>query len=67
MPQPTPARTPRCRDCGGFAVVAIDTGAREADGSRVTLSLVCRTCQGTGTTVLRGLLHDAASAAFFRR
>lgn len=39
-----------CRDCDGFATAAITTGARHADGSRVTLTVDCPTCQGTGTT-----------------
>ncbi|MFD3577700.1 hypothetical protein [Streptomyces sp. NPDC058644] len=46
MPQPTSNR-PVCRDCDGFATVAVTTGARHADGSRVTLRFDCRTCTGT--------------------
>ncbi|WP_328845632.1 hypothetical protein [Streptomyces sp. NBC_00258] len=39
-----------CRDCKGFAIAAVTTGARDHDGSRATLRVVCRTCKGTGTT-----------------
>ncbi|QPP07571.1 hypothetical protein G4Z16_15550 [Streptomyces bathyalis] len=52
MAQPTPARTRRCPDCDGFAVVAIDTGIRHADGSRATLRVTCQPCKGTGTVPL---------------
>ncbi|MEU6423467.1 hypothetical protein [Streptomyces spiralis] len=55
MPQSNP-NMPICRDCDGFATVAIDTGARHLDGTRVTLRVDCPTCKGTGqmtrTTVL---------------
>ncbi|MFB7326195.1 hypothetical protein [Streptomyces sp. NPDC056190] len=47
MPQHAPtARI--CRDCDGFASVAITTGTRHRDGSRVTVRVTCPTCQGTG-------------------
>lgn len=49
MAQPTPARR-ICRDCDGFATVAITTGTRNRDGSRATLSVDCRTCKGHGHT-----------------
>ncbi|MGW3407953.1 hypothetical protein [Streptomyces sp. NPDC000888] len=49
MPQHVP-NTPVCRDCDGFPVVAITTGTRDRDGSRTTLRVTCRTCQGTGHT-----------------
>ncbi|MCX4236669.1 hypothetical protein [Streptomyces ortus] len=39
---------PICRDCGGFPVVSITTGARHRDGSRVLLRAVCRACNGIG-------------------
>ncbi|MFC8063120.1 hypothetical protein [Streptomyces sp. NPDC057293] len=39
-----------CRDCDGFATVAITTGARHRDGSRATLRITCPACQGTGHT-----------------
>ncbi|KOT96458.1 hypothetical protein ADK87_23130 [Streptomyces sp. NRRL F-4711] len=39
-----------CRDCDGFPMVAITTGTRHTDGTRVTLRITCPTCQGTGTT-----------------
>ncbi|MEU0647066.1 hypothetical protein [Streptomyces umbrinus] len=42
------SNTPDCPFCGGFPVVAIATGARHRDGSRVLLRVVCRGCQGTG-------------------
>ncbi|PGH49136.1 hypothetical protein, partial [Streptomyces sp. Ru87] len=61
------ARTRRCRDCDGFPFVAIDTGRLHPDGTRVTLRVVCRACQGTGTVPLRPLLHAAATAVFPRR
>ncbi|MFF0795005.1 hypothetical protein [Streptomyces spiralis] len=47
MPQSNP-NMPICRDCDGFASVAIDTGARHLDGARVTLRVNCPTCKGTG-------------------
>lgn len=37
-----------CRDCDGFASVAITTGTRLPDGTRTTLTVVCQTCKGTG-------------------
>ncbi|AWE51439.1 hypothetical protein [Streptomyces nigra] len=40
-----------CRDCDGFATVAITTGTRHDDGSRVTLRITCTGCNGTGHTV----------------
>ncbi|MGW7272217.1 hypothetical protein ACWGH5_17020 [Streptomyces sp. NPDC054864] len=49
MTQPAPARR-ICRDCDGFATVAITTGTRNTDGSRVTLSADCPTCKGHGHT-----------------
>ncbi|MEV8433108.1 hypothetical protein [Streptomyces chartreusis] len=41
---------PLCRNCDGFPVVAITTGDRHNDGSRVLLRVVCLACQGTGHT-----------------
>ena len=41
---------PVCRNCNGFPVVAITTGDRHADGSRVLLRVVCHACRGTGRT-----------------
>ncbi|MFI6566879.1 hypothetical protein [Streptomyces sp. NPDC050534] len=49
MPQHAP-NTPVCRDCDGFPAVAITTGTRHDDGTRVTLRVTCSTCQGTGHT-----------------
>ncbi|UNS99245.1 hypothetical protein MMF93_24390 [Streptomyces tubbatahanensis] len=48
MTQPTPAHTRRCRDCDGFPVVHIDTGTQHPDGTRLTIPVVCRACDGTG-------------------
>ncbi|MGW9592443.1 hypothetical protein ACWHLZ_19245 [Streptomyces chartreusis] len=39
---------PLCRNCDGFPVVAITTGDRHRDGSRVLLRVVCSACHGTG-------------------
>ncbi|MEU6028438.1 hypothetical protein ABZ825_15625 [Streptomyces tauricus] len=47
MPAST-SNPPVCRDCGGFPVVSITTGARHRDGTRVLLRVVCRACNGTG-------------------
>ncbi|EPD56075.1 hypothetical protein [Streptomyces sp. HGB0020] len=49
MPQHAPTM-PLCRECDGFPVVAITTGTRHDDGTRVTLRVACRACQGTGHT-----------------
>lgn len=40
-----------CRDCDGFATVAITAGTRHPDGTRATLRVTCSTCKGTGHTV----------------
>ncbi|MEW2571368.1 hypothetical protein [Streptomyces sp. NPDC047070] len=58
MPQHV-TNTPACRNCGGFPVVSITTGARHRDGSRVLLRIVCRACNGTG--------HRAPTAALSAR
>ncbi|MER6230201.1 hypothetical protein ACIQ64_02075 [Streptomyces sp. NPDC094473] len=50
MAQHTPAPTRICPDCDGFPAVAIDTGTLHDDGTRATLMVTCRRCQGTGTT-----------------
>ncbi|BCL29344.1 hypothetical protein GCM10017557_42030 [Streptomyces aurantiacus] len=42
------SNAPVCRDCGGFPVVSITTGARHRDGSRVLLRVVCGACRGAG-------------------
>ncbi|MFJ8271693.1 hypothetical protein ACIQ8G_15305 [Streptomyces sp. NPDC094154] len=48
---PQRARNTRvCRDCDGFASVAITTGTRYLDGTRATLHVQCPACQGTGHT-----------------
>ncbi|MGX4690877.1 hypothetical protein [Streptomyces sp. JNUCC 63] len=50
MPQHAPtARI--CRDCDGFATVAITTGTRHHDGTRATVRVACPACHGTGRTV----------------
>ncbi|MDQ1037685.1 RNase P subunit RPR2 [Streptomyces sp. V3I8] len=49
MPQHD-STAPVCRDCKGFAAVAVTTGTRHRDGSRTTLLVDCRTCKGTGHT-----------------
>ncbi|MFJ9716050.1 hypothetical protein ACIRPQ_08940 [Streptomyces sp. NPDC101213] len=49
MPQHA-SRRPICRDCDGFATVAVTTGTRRPDGTRATLHITCPTCKGTGTT-----------------
>ncbi|MGW2743249.1 hypothetical protein [Streptomyces sp. NPDC001450] len=49
MPQSNP-NMPICRDCDGFASVAIDAGSRHTDGTRVTLRVDCPTCKGIGHT-----------------
>ncbi|MGW4913006.1 hypothetical protein [Streptomyces sp. NPDC004270] len=70
MPRNTPS--PRvcsdCSDCDGFPVVAITIGGRHRDGSRTTIRVSCRACEGTGVVpTLRALLNDAATAAFLGR
>ncbi|MEV7131088.1 hypothetical protein [Streptomyces sp. NPDC093260] len=56
---PQHAKTARvCRDCDGFAAVAITTGALHRDGTRATLRVVCPACKGTGHAVsAAGLAH----------
>ena len=49
MPQSTPASDRRCPDCAGFSAVVVTTGTRHPDGSRATVRVLCRTCDGTGT------------------
>ncbi|MBP8534355.1 hypothetical protein [Streptomyces sp. MK37H] len=48
MPQRTHAHTRRCPACDGFPTVAITTGSRHLDGSRVTIRVTCPACQGAG-------------------
>ncbi|MGW2558151.1 hypothetical protein ACWCXB_02680 [Streptomyces sp. NPDC001514] len=48
MAQHSRAQTRICPDCDGFPIVAIDTGALLADGTRATLDAICRRCHGTG-------------------
>jgi RNase P subunit RPR2 len=46
-----------CRHCDGFCVVAITTGGRHRDGSRVLLHVVCHACQGTGHAAPARIAH----------
>ncbi|MEV6211311.1 hypothetical protein [Kitasatospora sp. NPDC051914] len=48
MPQHAHDQARICPDCDGFARAAIATGTRHLDGTRVTITADCRTCQGTG-------------------
>ncbi|GGX93013.1 hypothetical protein [Streptomyces anandii] len=48
-----------CRDCDGFASVAITTGTRHRDGTRATLRVTCPTCKGTGHTLSAAQLTRA--------
>lgn len=50
MAQHSPAPTRICPACDGFPAVAIDTGTLLEDGTRATLLVTCRSCQGTGST-----------------
>ncbi|NED74084.1 hypothetical protein G3I51_17405 [Streptomyces sp. SID9944] len=55
---PQHAKTARvCRDCDGFAAVAITTGTHHRDGTRATLRVTCPTCQGTGCVPAASLAH----------
>ncbi|MFI9603875.1 hypothetical protein ACIHCX_29185 [Streptomyces sp. NPDC052043] len=56
MPQHAPTRR-ICRDCDGFATVAITTGTRQTDGSRVTVHVTCPTCKGTGHALPAALVR----------
>jgi RNase P subunit RPR2 len=49
MPQRA-QNTPVCRNCDGFVTVAITTGTRHRDGTRVTVRVTCPSCKGTGHT-----------------
>ncbi|CAL9410316.1 hypothetical protein SUDANB106_01655 [Streptomyces sp. enrichment culture] len=62
MAQPDRARMRNCRDCDGFAAVAITTGTRHRDGSRVTVRVACPACQGAGTTPLRSAVSAGGRA-----
>ncbi|MFJ1595586.1 hypothetical protein [Streptomyces sp. NPDC088261] len=59
MSQHTLARTRLCQDCDGFPTVAITTGTRRPDGARQTITVVCRTCNGTGHVTLAAALVRA--------
>ncbi|MEV6614633.1 hypothetical protein AB0N31_12315 [Streptomyces sp. NPDC051051] len=56
MPQHV-SRRPICRDCDGFAAVAITTGTRHSDGTRTTLRLPCPSCKGTGHVLPAALVR----------
>ncbi|MEU5773575.1 hypothetical protein ABZ819_09815 [Streptomyces venezuelae] len=58
MPQHTPPQ-PICGNCDGFPTVAITTGTRHRDGSRVTVPATCRGCNGTGHTAPAAALAKA--------
>lgn len=49
MPQQHATSARICPDCDGFATVTITTGLRNANGTRRTLPVNCRTCHGSGT------------------
>ncbi|AZQ72715.1 hypothetical protein EKH77_17130 [Streptomyces luteoverticillatus] len=50
MPENSPARPRQCSHCGGFPAVAVTTGSRTPAGHRETVTAVCPSCRGTGTT-----------------
>ncbi|MET9965042.1 hypothetical protein ABZZ80_03700 [Streptomyces sp. NPDC006356] len=56
MPAHAPSR-PVCRNCDGFPVVAVTTGSRHPDGSRVLLHVVCHLCRGTGRALAASLVR----------
>ncbi|TJZ41480.1 hypothetical protein FCH28_37020 [Streptomyces piniterrae] len=56
MPESTP-RARICRDCDGFDTVAITTGTRHHNGTRQTITVTCRACNGTGHTPSALALH----------
>ncbi|MCI0385637.1 hypothetical protein [Streptomyces sp. CNQ085] len=58
MPQYAPPR-PICRDCDGFPTVAITTGTRHRDGTRVAVRVVCPACRGTGHATRAAVLVRA--------
>ncbi|MEV6105178.1 hypothetical protein AB0M28_10760 [Streptomyces sp. NPDC051940] len=49
MPDQPPPGARICGNCDGFPVVAIDSGLRRSDGTRLTLKVVCHVCDGHGT------------------
>ncbi|MFI9027227.1 hypothetical protein [Streptomyces sp. NPDC053560] len=61
MPENTPARVRLCPDCDGFPTVAITTGQTNPDGSRTTLTVICRTCEGTGSVTRRAAAREVAA------
>jgi hypothetical protein len=56
MPQHSHAPGHVCGHCDGFPTVAITTGTRNTDGTRRTLKVACRACNGTGIAPARRLL-----------
>ncbi|MFC6065089.1 hypothetical protein [Streptomyces ochraceiscleroticus] len=61
MPETRPARVRLCPDCDGFPTVAITTGQKNPDGTRRTFTVVCRTCEGTGTVARRPAAREVAA------
>ncbi|ARX81803.1 hypothetical protein SMD44_01201 [Streptomyces alboflavus] len=59
MPYGITAHVRLCSSCDGFPVVAITTGARRRDGSRITLHVTCPACRGTGTRPAPAALAQA--------
>ncbi|WP_189451960.1 hypothetical protein [Streptomyces abikoensis] len=50
MPEHAHALRRRCSDCDGFSAVAVTTGSRTPAGHRETVTALCPSCRGTGTT-----------------
>jgi hypothetical protein len=60
--QHTPAGTRICPHCDNFPIVAVDTGLRQWDGSRLTVWAECPTCDGMGHLPLYHRLARYASS-----
>ncbi|MBW1599005.1 hypothetical protein [Streptomyces sp. JJ38] len=60
MTHTTGRRMRHCPDCDGFPAVHIDTGRTNADGTRHTLRVTCRTCDGTGLVRLHAPAPSSA-------
>ncbi|WP_406267394.1 hypothetical protein OHT93_11685 [Streptomyces sp. NBC_00191] len=61
MPQPSHAQIRVCPGCDGFASAAVTLGGRDRNGNRRTITVHCRTCQGTGTLPVRQLVTATGS------
>ncbi|MET7904422.1 hypothetical protein ABZS86_24350 [Streptomyces sp. NPDC005355] len=61
MPETRPARVRLCPDRDGFPAVAITTSQINRDATRKTLTVTCRTCQGTGTVTRRAAAREVAA------